>query len=89
MNSGNADAHTYVEVSLSWGDGALIAADALGGFEFIEEGGLAERGAGRALLRARERHVFERVGPGERRALGWLRLRGVEKMEVSVAPLAQ
>jgi len=83
VNGGNADAHTHVEVALRFRAGALIAADALGGFDLIEQG------AGRAVLRARERHVFERVGPGERRTLGWLRLRGVAKMEVSLAPLAQ
>ena len=75
INRGNADASLAVVVSIVWSEARLVAGDALGGFEWVDAGpaSAAERGRRRVRLRGTAL-ALERLRPGERRSIGWLRL---------------
>ena len=78
VNAGAADYALPVQVTVSWQDGRLVAADGLRGFDSAE--------AGPKAVKFRSRDEAERVEPGERRGIGWVRLEreGVVKVEVGV-----
>lgn len=75
VNSGDVGAETRVDVELRWANARLLAADALYGFEW-------RRGKGcHAWLRGVEEIGTERIPPGARRALGWLRFEEATDVE--------
>ena len=63
-NGGDADVVDPVAVRVSWRNGPLLASDALGGFTAGEASGASFRLQGA---------VAGRLGPGERRSVGWVR----------------
>jgi hypothetical protein len=67
QNVGDADAPFNQAVSLHWRGADLVAADAIGGFERSE-------GNGQLILRPSSDLSTERLAPGDRRAIGWVRL---------------
>ncbi len=66
VNDGQADATGQVSVILRWNQARLVAADGLQGVDAVEQGSDA--------IQFRTRRQFDRIGPGERRFIGWLRL---------------
>jgi hypothetical protein len=65
VNDGHADFNAPVKVVLRWTAGRLVASDAFQGFEVEETAASTITFASTA--------EFARLGPGERRALGWAR----------------
>jgi hypothetical protein len=73
VNDGDADAPMPEVVHASWSGVGLVAADALGGMDVVQEGEEAVRFA------AASGNTLGSLRPGEERQIGWLRLaRGVE-----------
>ena len=66
-NVGDADAPFNQAVSVHWNGADLVAADAIGGFERSE-------GDGQLNLRPSANLSTDRLAPGDRRAIGWVRL---------------
>jgi hypothetical protein len=66
-NVGDADAKLNQTVSVRWGGAELVASDAIGGFEGSER-------KDQLILRPSSVLSTERLAPGDRRAIGWVRL---------------
>jgi hypothetical protein len=74
-NDGEADASTQVDISVRWRDARCVAGDAMHGFEWIDVCPTEVQ------LRGAREQALERLGPGQQRVIGWIRLsenRGVE-----------
>jgi hypothetical protein len=85
VNRGEADAPLAVEVTVQWPQAAGAtrpAADALGGFD------LAEVGTNVARFRAAGALALERLPPGQRRVLGWLRFEKDTEVQAHVTQFA-
>jgi hypothetical protein len=67
QNEGDADAKANAQVNVNWENADLVADDAIGGFEKNEQ-------AGRVIFRATPSIALERLAPGDRRVIGWVRL---------------
>jgi hypothetical protein len=65
-NDGKADA-PLASVTVRWNRASLVAADALGGFEQVEHDNFL-------IFRPSPALAIERLAPGDRRAIAWLRL---------------
>jgi hypothetical protein len=66
-NDGDADAPLNESVSLHWRGAELVAADGLGGFE-------QSSGDGKIILHPHPTIAAQRLAPGDRRTIGWVRL---------------
>ncbi|MBI2876616.1 MAG: DUF3142 domain-containing protein [Candidatus Tectomicrobia bacterium] len=80
VNAGNADRPLQVVVSLRWREARLVAGDALQGFEWIDAGPTEVR------LHPTTNLALVRLGPGQRRMIGWLRLSENAEVKVDVSP---
>lgn len=70
VNAGEAEEGWPVRVEVSWGQGDLLAADGLAGYQVLRTGP-------RALRLERSTTPWDRaLRPGERRTVGWVRLAG-------------
>jgi Protein of unknown function (DUF3142) len=66
VNDGEADCVALPVVEVRWQNSRLVAGDGLRGFELVE--------AEPAIAQFRSRHGRDRLSPGERWKIGWLRL---------------
>jgi hypothetical protein len=82
VNDGDADDSLRVMTSLDCANADVIAADALNGFEFISEL------PARVIFRGPPRVVRARLAPGERKRIGWLRMKEEKEIKLYVASLA-
>lgn len=80
VNAGNADASLDVEAVLNWRDAQRIAADGLGGFAHIAVGPSQLR------FRPADGVVGQRLSPGQKRPIGWLRLDKDTEVHAYVRP---
>jgi len=78
VNDGQADAPMPPRVRIALGKAELVAGDALGGFEWR---GLVD---GFVVIEAPGGELSERLPPGERRAVGWLRLGEAGELRVEM-----
>jgi hypothetical protein len=81
LNTGDADVSLKVAVDVIWKDGMWVAADGLGRFEGRREA------ADQFRFLAAEEITPRVLRPGERRAVGWLRLSKTTEVEVDVSSL--
>ena len=79
-NTGTADGAFPKEVSVEWSDVALVAADAVGGYERLDSA------RGKFMLRANPLLESYRLAPGEVRVIGWLRLSKAAEVAIHVTP---
>jgi hypothetical protein len=66
VNDGETDGVAFPAVEVQWQNARLVAGDGLRGFELVE--------AGPGAARFRRKPGRERLSPGERWEIGWLRL---------------
>ena len=81
LNAGTGDAAVACRVVVSWAEGDLLAADALGGFE------RAEVGPHSLVLHSSSRGPGQRLRPGQRRTIAWLRFARDTEVQTHVAPI--
>ena len=77
INAGTADYALPTEITLRWQEGRLLAADGLEGFDSAEAGARAVQFQSKAAL--------QRLEPGERRAIGWVRLNKETGVQVELS----
>lgn len=80
VNAGQADAPLQVAVELRWAEAKLVAADAIGGF------GQADAADDHLQLQGPRLLAHERLGPGQRRMIGWVRLSKDMEVQAHVRP---
>lgn len=78
LNDGEADAPAATRITVAWPSECLAAADAVNGFT------LARSGAGRGVFRCADPAPV--MSPGERLAVGWLRLTTNTEVHCEIAP---
>ena len=66
VNDGEADGVAFPVLEVRWQNARLVAGDGLRGFELVE--------AGATVAQLRRKSGRDRLSPGERREIGWLRL---------------
>lgn len=83
VNTGTADAPLNVTVTVRWDNATLVSSDAIGGFE--------RTGRERNELRLTSTGLtrLQYLAPGDRRAIGWLRLSDDKEVQVHVVPINQ
>jgi hypothetical protein len=79
-NTGTASAPLPARVIARWRGARLVAADAIGGYE--RQDGAADE----VRLAATAAAALQELGPGERKAIGWLRLTEVREVQVDGVP---
>lgn len=79
VNAGDADASLACAVTVSTHGTRVVAADALAGFERIDSGFES------ITLRSQSRLALERLGPGERKTIGWMRLSEDKEVHADVS----
>jgi len=78
LNAGAADYSGPATVKVHWSKGREVAADALAGFELIE--------VSPDTIHFQSRGAMERLEPGERRNIGWVRLDEHAEVQMELAP---
>ncbi|MFL6569937.1 MAG: DUF3142 domain-containing protein [Chthoniobacterales bacterium] len=81
INSGEAEEQFTGEVSASWSDAKLIAADSVAGWRL-------QTSDGRAVFTPEAQQPL-RLLPGERRGIGWLRYERPAELELTLAPITR
>lgn len=82
-NRGEADASPSINVTLTWKDAEVLAADGLGGFACAASG--VVDGVHRSVtLHPSPQLALERIAPGGSRSIGWLRLKGDTEVRAHV-----
>ena len=79
FNSGTADFSQPAQVKLHWSQGRLLAADGLQGFETAD--------AGVNTVQFQSQESIQRLEPGERRTIGWVRLDKDTEVEIEFSRL--
>ncbi|MDG1892687.1 MAG: DUF3142 domain-containing protein [Verrucomicrobiota bacterium] len=77
-NRGEADAVLDKKVRVSWDEGFLVAGDGVGGFSLLE------RGPKSVVFAVNSLALNMRLGPGQRKVIGWLRCQSVSKAHASI-----
>jgi hypothetical protein len=80
INTGDADATTAADVSVTWSDSDLDDAQALAGYQRQETGRYSQ------TLHAKQPALDKPLRPGERRAIGWVRLTDDAPVQAQFAP---
>ncbi len=80
INNGLADACTSVSVSVRWSDARLVASDGLGGFQS------ASANTNELLLHSPKTSLSSALGPGDKIAIGWIRLSDNCEVKTNVQP---
>ena len=76
VNDGDADAVALPAVAVRWQNARLVAGDGLRGFELVQPEP--------AVAHFRRKAGRDRLEPGERREIGWLRLDKDVELQVEI-----
>ena len=83
INDGDADDTLRCVVNAECGVSPILAADALNGFELIHEQ------PAQVQFRGPPQSLRQRLAPGERKTIGWLRMKEEKEIKVYVVPLEE